>query len=251
MKLIRTKLSADTPFSFDCKQCLRCCYGKRIQINPYEAARLSRNLDISTTEFTEKYTASNGTVLGWTDRGSCVFLDSHGCSVHPDRPLVCRLYPLGRHVSAGGEETFSELDREQGCEGFYGASGQIVRYLGEQGAKPFVEAADRYLELLWKLTAVAKQTAVDPGQRKSIIKTVRRFKGGEKLKTSSWMDMDAAVGRFCEETGVALPEELEDKMALHIQAVETWLGETTKGDKDEKSKAAKNRETGRKKLKRT
>ncbi|MHB8882524.1 MAG: YkgJ family cysteine cluster protein [Thermodesulfovibrionales bacterium] len=223
MKLIRTQLSPETPFGFTCNCCLRCCRDKRIQLNPYETARLAANRGISTTEFIAQFTTSNGTYLVFTDKGACVFLDSGGCGVHPDRPLVCRLYPLGRHVSGSGVETFSELEREDGCEGLYGTAGVISRYLEEQKAGPYIEAADRYLELFWKLTAFMQTNASDPGQRKYVRQAARRFKDGFGQEASSWMDMDAAVMKYCTEKGKAFPEDVGQKMALHIKAVETWI----------------------------
>src|ERR1700752_4896509 len=95
-------------FGYKCHRCMRCCYDKRIQINPYESARLARNLGQTTTEFRSAWTEDGaGTVLKQTDTGACIFLGNDGCTVHPDRPLVCRLYPLGRRVRADGSESFS------------------------------------------------------------------------------------------------------------------------------------------------
>ncbi len=238
MKFIRNQLNLKTPFSFTCSCCLRCCHDKRIQLNPYETARLAANRGISTTEFISQFTTSNGTFLGCTDSGACVFLDSGGCIVHPDRPLVCRLYPLGRHVSGSGTETFSELEREDGCEGAYGSAGAISQYLKEQKARPYMKAADRYLELFWKLTAFMRSNASDPGQRKYVQQAAKKFKGGAGQQASSWMDMDATVRKYCIENGKAFPEELSEKMALHIKAVEAWINKTGKGEKDEKVKTA-------------
>src|SRR5215470_9862277 len=97
-------------FDYVCRRCLKCCHHQRIQLNPYELARLARNLGLTTTEFRAAWTEhGDGLALRQTETGACVFLGSEGCTVHPDRPLVCRLYPLGRHVSADGSEAFSRI----------------------------------------------------------------------------------------------------------------------------------------------
>jgi Fe-S-cluster containining protein len=64
---------------------------------------------LSTTEFLERNTEAGGTVLRSNENGNCVFLGEHGCTVHPDRPLACRIYPLARWALADGEESFGHL----------------------------------------------------------------------------------------------------------------------------------------------
>ena len=41
-------------------------------------------------------------------REACAYLDAAGrCSIHPYRPGICRLFPLGRHYENGGLFIFS------------------------------------------------------------------------------------------------------------------------------------------------
>src|SRR5262245_22789218 len=99
--------SRSTPFGYVCRRCSRCCSDKQIQINPYEVARLARAKGQSTSEFRAAWTEDGqGTVLREKEDGTCVFLGPRGCEVHRDRPLVCRLYPLGRIVRSDGSEHF-------------------------------------------------------------------------------------------------------------------------------------------------
>jgi Fe-S-cluster containining protein len=83
-------------FSYVCHACNRCCRNKAIRVSPYEILRLARHVGISTTQFIESYTEAGGTVLPSKENGDCCFLGERGYSVHPDRPLACRLYPLAR-----------------------------------------------------------------------------------------------------------------------------------------------------------
>ncbi len=107
MQFRRTNLDRETPFAFSCMRCLACCRDKKIQVNPYEIARLARNRKLATSDFIDQYTIDAGGFRKWDEKGYCVFLDSQGCSVHEDRPLVCRLYPLARHVNNNLDESFS------------------------------------------------------------------------------------------------------------------------------------------------
>ena len=103
-----SQLDRQSPFGFTCHRCLACCRFKKIQLNPYETARMASRLGISTTDFITRYTIG-GTVLRFTEEDACVFLQADGCAVHADRPLVCRLYPLGRYIDFIGVETFGQL----------------------------------------------------------------------------------------------------------------------------------------------
>jgi Fe-S-cluster containining protein len=85
-------LQPHSPFSYTCNQCSRCCYNKRIQVNPYEVARLARNKGLSTTDLIAQYFEPGTPHLDNQSGGACVFLTDQGCGVHADRPLVCRIY---------------------------------------------------------------------------------------------------------------------------------------------------------------
>ena len=96
VRAIDARYTRDSAFSYACHACSRCCHDKIIHVNPYEVGRLAQNLNLSTTEVLSRYTTANGDNFKQTEQGACVFLTGQGCGVHADRPLVCRLYPLGR-----------------------------------------------------------------------------------------------------------------------------------------------------------
>ena len=235
LPLRRTGLDRQTPFSFSCSRCLHCCRHKRIQVNPYEIARLAANRCLTTAEFIERYTHNNGTVLNWHESGTCVFLSPQGCDVHPDRPLVCRLYPLGRHVMASGEERFSEIEPDQECRGGYGDVGQILEYLEAQGVRPFIAAADRYLDLLWGLCQVLEEE-VEPAGKDAVKGVFREFAAGQCHIDNGLADMDAIVAVYCEKMSLPVPDTIEDRMSLHIQAVNAWANAKRKESRHEENK---------------
>jgi Fe-S-cluster containining protein len=98
---------------------------KAIRVSPYDILRLARYLCISTTQFIENHTEAGGTVLRPKENGDCGFLGERGCSVHADRPLVCRIYPLARWVSPDGDESFGHLTPHPKTEGVYDISGTV------------------------------------------------------------------------------------------------------------------------------
>lgn len=219
----KTGLNRRTGFGYTCHRCLACCRFKKIQVNPYEIARLARRLDLSTTEFIIRHTTSGGTVLRFREDGTCAFLTDRGCGVHPDRPLVCRLYPLRRHVRFPEEESFDRLECEPECRGVFNKNGTIEEYLEEQGAGPFLHAADLYLDLLWRLLQTLQDQRQDSDQAETLLQTVRSVSGdpagGHDL---SWIDMDRAVSYYCEQSGTPVPADVEAQMVLHIKAVREW-----------------------------
>lgn len=240
LPLRRTELNRETPFFFSCKQCLSCCRYKKIQVNPYEIARLAANRGVSTADFVARYTHDGGTLLNWEEDGTCVFLNSQGCSVHPDRPLVCRLYPLGRHVLLSGEESFSEIESDQGCKGVYGEDGMIMDYLDSQGARPFMEAADRYLNLFWRLYLILEKKAVEPTKQAAIVNVFQKFAIGVREGDMGFTDMDAIVAAYCKKMRRTPPKDMDEKMSIHIQAVEAWANNSRRRRKNEAKEAQPN-----------
>ena len=226
-----------TAYSYRCNVCRRCCYNKRIQLNPYEIARLAANRGLDSTTFLATYTEAGGAVLKVADDGACVFLGEQGCTVHPDRPLVCRLYPLGRIVDEDGTETFHHLEPHPETEGEYGEDGTVDGFLREQDAAPFMEAADRYLALLRDSMAALKgRMTADASVEAHVAETLANPLGNGE--TVDWYDVDRVVAEYVKATGTPSPASPEEKLAVHIQALEAWIAglrleESHEGEKEE------------------
>lgn len=198
--------SRSTGFGYVCRRCSRCCQHKRIQLNPYEVARLARARNQSTTEFRRASTVDGqGTALAQKDDGTCVFLGPQGCEVHADRPLVCRLYPLGRHVRADGFEYFTRHEGHPLSEGEFTDRGTIDGFLEAQGAKLFMAAQDRYFQFLcWaheQIAAAQETTDTNP---------VDDAVGVDLL------DIDLMIAEHCADTGENEPVDIEDRLRLHL-----------------------------------
>jgi uncharacterized protein len=223
LRFLERSYTRESPFTYECHACSRCCHGKIIHVNPYEVARLARNRDISTTDFLARYTEAHGTTLKQTEEGACVFLTRQGCGVHRDRPLVCRLYPLGRRVASDGEETFREMSPHPQTEGEYGTSGTVQDYLTKQGAQPFIDAVERYVHLVGRMASKLRASISKyKGLHDEVKVTVDGVMQDDSGQRFDRFDMDLAVARFCSQRRIPVPDDIIEKMCLHVRAVEEW-----------------------------
>lgn len=189
-------------FGFTCHACSRCCHHKKIQTNPYEIAVMADHLGMSTSEFRARWTQDGeGTALSQTDEGACVFLGERGCTIHPARPLVCRLYPLGRHRSGEGSESWVRVEPHPQSLGEFTMEGTIADYLAQQGAQPFIEAADAYVD--WVNAALGSLAAA--------------AESGSAGVAEDLLDMDPAIAGYCGEHGIVPPQTLDERRELHLQ----------------------------------
>jgi uncharacterized protein len=207
-------LTGSGTFMYTCHRCRRCCSDKRIRVNPYEVYRLARHLGTSTTEFLSVYTICGGTELARHDDGSCVFLTEAGCGVHSDRPLVCRLYPLGRRVTPGEPDTYHLAETHPESAGVFSDGGTVASFLASQGARPFEEAGDRYFALLLRIGEVMSERAAgDPREYDAASEVL-----SDPPESQDWLDIDAVIqSADGEPTAPASPE---NAMARHIELLE-------------------------------
>lgn len=104
----------------DCKGCSACCrgMGTSIVLDPLDIYRLTVHLGRSFEELLAagvELNLADGLILpnlgmkGEEER--CAFLDENGrCSIHPYRPGICRLFPLGRFYEDGGFRYFLQTN---------------------------------------------------------------------------------------------------------------------------------------------
>ncbi|MDE2183838.1 MAG: YkgJ family cysteine cluster protein [Alphaproteobacteria bacterium] len=204
-------------FGYVCHACSRCCQHKVIQVNPYEVARLARRTGQTVAQFRANCTENGaGNILRRDETDTCIFLGAKGCTVHPDRPLVCRLYPLGRQVAYDGSERWLHMEPHPQTAGEYTGKGTIAAFIAAQGALPFMRAADGYVE--WVRRAC---TAIESG-------------AGEMDAPDDVLDMDVAIARHCTETGAVEPSDIEDRRTLHMEILYRQLGQTMGGTHDQK-----------------
>jgi Fe-S-cluster containining protein len=213
-------MGRDSSFSYACHACKRCCRNKAIRVGPYEILRLARYLGLSTTEFIARHTEAGGTVLRAQENGDCSFLDERGCSVHPDRPLACRIYPLARWVSADGEESFGHMTPHPRTAGVYGKAGTVQDYLDNQDLAPFFEMSERYGKLYQGMVNVLEKLDPDELDRRSERRAaVDELPAG--IIASMWVDIDATIADSGPNSGNQV--SIDEAVDRHIKAVEAWL----------------------------
>jgi Fe-S-cluster containining protein len=154
-----------------------------------------------------------------------VFLGSEGCTVHSDRPLVCRVYPLGRHLRDDGAEWFSHVKRHPQSAGERVDKGTIADYLEEQGAGPFLKAADEYF--YW-LCATLEQLDAE------LLKKRSKSPAEDTHLAAELIDMDIAIAHHCAITGRVEPTDIEERKHLHLAILYQKIRQYD-GGKDDKA----------------
>lgn len=161
------KLAIDDTFQFDCRPGIvcfnRCCGDLNQFLTPYDIIRLKRNLQCTSGEFLSRYTTHHigprsglpVVTLKMAQHGnlSCPFVSDAGCTVYPDRPGSCRIYPLARFIqrkpNQDGLEQWYVVIREPHCLGFEQSKEWTVReWRKSQGVAPFDEMNDLLMDII-------------------------------------------------------------------------------------------------------
>jgi Fe-S-cluster containining protein len=217
-------LDRGSAFSYQCNACSRCCHDKAIRIGPYEILRLARHLGITTTDFIARHTEAGGTVLLTRDENdrACVFLNREGCSVHSERPMVCRIYPLACAIEHDGSEKFGHMIPHPETAGVHGTGATVADFLEQQGVAPYFEMARRYKVLYREMVDVLERLDSDELERRADRRDdVDEMPAG--AAASPWIDIDQTVAKFCDATSRPVPVDIDATVAVHIEAVEAWI----------------------------
>ena len=102
-----------------CEGCSDCCrgMGNSIILDPYDIYRLTIRLHRTFEELLDKEIELNlaeGIILPNLKmegpQEQCSFLNEEDrCSIHPFRPGICRIFPLGRYYEDGGFQYFLQV----------------------------------------------------------------------------------------------------------------------------------------------
>lgn len=103
----------------DCTGCSACCsgMGNSIVLDPMDVFRMAGYLKCGFEQLLEKYLELNvvdSMILPNLKmagrKETCSFLNSEGrCDIHPARPGICRIFPLGRLYEDGGFRYFLQV----------------------------------------------------------------------------------------------------------------------------------------------
>lgn len=142
----------------------RCCANLNLILTPYDIVRLKNRLGISSGEFIDRYTEPKldedyrfpviRLLMTEDKRRSCPFLTPDGCAVYEDRPVACRIYPLGRaamSLEQPGRKTREKffLVRESRCRGFEENREWTAReWMASEGADEYNAVNDPWMRIL-------------------------------------------------------------------------------------------------------
>jgi len=237
-------IEENEPFTFDCHKevgCFtHCCRQLDLALTPYDVLRLKNALDMHSAKFLENYViiereegeAFPRFYLTMVDDGnaSCVFVDKDGCSLYPDRPGACRVYPLGRasmRTSNGSIKDHYVLLNEEHCQGFKESCKQTpLEYSRQQGFDKYNRINDVLIPLL---------------QHEKIRGGIQLNEQQLSLFTLALYDLDTFRDKLFSATldielaDAAEQERLKDDEALLLFAI-TWLRSEFFGDTTASSK---------------
>lgn len=161
-------LEGNAGIQFQCRKGISCwnacCSNIDISLTPYDILRLSRRLDLSTTEFLQKYTfpyelekdGIAGVKFQPVENGTaCQFMRPEGCSVYEDRPTACRYYPVAllslRRSDEYTDRQSYAMVKEEHCLGHQEPRKlTIEEYRQEQGLVEYDELARGWRQLVLK-----------------------------------------------------------------------------------------------------
>ena len=161
-------LEGTTTIQFQCRKGIdcwnACCSNIDISLTPVDILRLSRRLDISTTEFLVQYTfpyelepnGIAGVKFKPVENGSaCQFMRPEGCDVYTDRPTACRYYPVAllsmRRSDEYTDRNAYALVKEAHCHGHNEPRQiSIEDYRQEQGVIEYDELGRGWRQLVLK-----------------------------------------------------------------------------------------------------
>jgi Fe-S-cluster containining protein len=128
-----------------------CCKaGAPIVLNPYEIALICKASGLSYEDLLDVVETDrvNGFPLVMLPRNPvCHFWTDSGCSIYAERPLACRLFPLGRLFDGG--RSFLVLPERNICTGLVPApSGTIADYLRDQDTALQIKMADQWIDFV-------------------------------------------------------------------------------------------------------
>jgi Fe-S-cluster containining protein len=176
--LTSSSMNRQSPFSYRCNQCGRCCRNQSITLSPVDVIAIARATGLTTSEAVVRYTTRRGTLLRFGANGACVALDGVRCTIHRGRPLACRLYPLGLERD-GTSERFVRLEPAADSAGIYGDDGIVSEFLRAQDIDERLRLNERYRPLISllrvRIAGVTDFETVEPREfwRRAVVEALR------------------------------------------------------------------------------
>lgn len=154
------RLDLDGTFQFRCgphRECFNhCCGDVNIVLTPYDVLRMRTALGISSGDFLDRYTiipfSKEHTFpvvflkMNTEEPHACPFVGDEGCTIYPDRPWACRMYPVGLAAGADDDQgRFFFVFQEQTCLGHQdGQDWTVGAWLEDQATEAFDSLGEEF-----------------------------------------------------------------------------------------------------------
>lgn len=159
----------------DCAGCSACCHGmgESIVLDPLDIYRLTANLEMSFEALLTQYIELNvvdGVILpnlkmtGANE--ACGFLNEKGrCSIHPHRPGICRLFPLGRYYEDGSFRYFLQVHE---CKKENRTKVKVKKWIDTPNVKQYEQFVNDWHNFLLTMQARAEQSEEETAKQISM-----------------------------------------------------------------------------------
>lgn len=163
----------------DCKGCSSCCrgMGDSILLDPMDIWRLGKGLGFTFDEMLDQYVELHmvdGMILPnlKMKEGSdaCSFLNGEGrCTIHPFRPGICRLFPLGRVFEDGRFKYFLQIYE---CEKKDRTKVKVKKWIGVENFNTYEKYSNDWHGFVVKCTDAL--STLEENQRRTLTLYVLR-----------------------------------------------------------------------------
>ncbi len=216
-------MDRQSQFSYRCGACGRCCHNQVISLSPAELLAIARASGIATGAARARYTERRGSLLRFRADGGCAALEGVRCSIHPGRPLACRIYPLGLERTPDGDR-FIRLEPAQGSAGRYGVDGVVGDYLTDQGVDELLGMVECYRPLIAairnKIETLVDFDKIEPRE-------FWRHATAEALRESNF-DANRLIDALFDPDGVgAARASIEATTAAHLSILQEMIASAT------------------------
>jgi len=199
-----------------------CCARLRLILTPYDILRMKKKLGLTSDQFLSDYTE---TVIDRRHRfplvklkmngdlaGDCPFVTSDGCSIYPDRPEACRLYPIGR-ASAMPEGATDSNNKffmvvEPHCKGFREKQvWSLKEWLNHEGVEEYAAINDPWRGIVTSVRSLGPEAHIPQKHQMFFMASYNLDKFRNFIFKSRFLDrfeVDAVLKERLETDDVAL-----------------------------------------------
>lgn len=168
--------------SAGCTGCSACCrgMGRSVVLDPLDVHRLILGLHTSFEELLKdrlELNVADGIVLPnlkMSGEGeACGFLDQDGrCTVHENRPGICRLFPLGRIYGDGGFHYFLQVHE---CKKGTRAKVRVKKWIDTPEAEVYDKFVTDWHFFLKNMEKTVKESGEEQVERAVCMYILRKF----------------------------------------------------------------------------